>query len=392
MPTAVTFNGLITVPGPRGATGAAGTNGSNGKDAFTTTPTGFTVPAVSANVNVEVADSTWMGVGQPIFVQFAGSGFEVVSKPDSTHVTLMNTGATDNVAPGTVIPATTLTPGGIPGLPGSLSGVAGGDLKGNYPNPQILIANAKGSLIVGNGTDSVALAAAADGTRPMYDSAQPTGMTAAKVDLADATQITNAPADMASATALAAHVADVANPHSVTRAQIGAAASGANADITSLTALTTPISKAHGGTGVSALPYFSVNRGNVNQAGVVTATPTKVQFNTEIVDSNSNYDTATYRFTPTKAGKYHFTVAITLTTAAAGGNRLRAHLYKNGSVVLTAIVVANDTGEWQAILSAGQVANGTTDYFEAFVEHDCGSDRIVAGDNSKSFFSAHWAG
>jgi hypothetical protein len=47
-------------------------------------------------------------------------------------------------------------------------------------------------------------------------------------------------------------------------------------------------------------PAFSAYMGS-NQS-VTQATATKCTFNTEAFDTNSNYDTGTYRFTPTVAG------------------------------------------------------------------------------------------
>ncbi len=71
-----------------------------------------------------------------------------------------------------------------------IAGPAGGDLKGTYPDPKILVANVKGQIPAGDGTDTVAFSPGANGTRPMYDSGQALGLRAAKVDVSDATQIT----------------------------------------------------------------------------------------------------------------------------------------------------------------------------------------------------------
>ena len=46
---------------------------------------------------------------------------------------------------------------------------------------------------------------------------------------------------------------------------------------------------------------------------ISNSTLTKVQFNTEVFDTNSNYDNATnYRFTPTVAGYYQLNLQLTL--------------------------------------------------------------------------------
>lgn len=96
-------------PGNDGATGPAGADGSN---AWTTTTTEFTMPAIGSAVVVEVVDSRWMvpwssgGLvfGQIIAVQFAGN-LPASDVPDDTHVELTNMGFTGCAVAGTVIPA-----------------------------------------------------------------------------------------------------------------------------------------------------------------------------------------------------------------------------------------------------------------------------------------------
>jgi hypothetical protein len=65
---------------------------------------------------------------------------------------------------------------GATGAAGSLSGVLGGDLKGSAPNPLILLANSKGTIIAGDGTDAKTLTAGAQGFQLSADSAQTLGV------------------------------------------------------------------------------------------------------------------------------------------------------------------------------------------------------------------------
>lgn len=102
----------VNVPGSAGADGAAGTDGSDGVNAFTLTTADFTVPAVGATVTVSVANSTWMQVGQPIYVE-GPANFTVSSKPSTTSVILTFQGFEDDVAPTTVISSGAgVSPGG----------------------------------------------------------------------------------------------------------------------------------------------------------------------------------------------------------------------------------------------------------------------------------------
>jgi hypothetical protein len=74
----------------------------------------FTQPAVDGNVVAHVSLSTGFSTGTVLYVQ--GGGFYVVQAlPDATHVTLTNTGAFPNVAPGaTVTNGVLVIPSGPP--------------------------------------------------------------------------------------------------------------------------------------------------------------------------------------------------------------------------------------------------------------------------------------
>ncbi len=163
---------ITQIPGPAGEDGENGTNGTDGINAFTLTTAGFTMPNVEALVTVDVEDSTWMAVGQVIFVENAGY-FRVDSLPDGTSVSLLNLGYTGNVAPATIVAtAQAVSPGGLKGVDGTTPPT-------NTLN-DLSPTTTKGDILVDNGTNNpdaslVRLSAGADGSTFVTDSSQPTG-------------------------------------------------------------------------------------------------------------------------------------------------------------------------------------------------------------------------
>jgi hypothetical protein len=106
---------------------------------------------------------------------------------------------------------------------------------------------------------------------------------------------------------------------------------------------------------------------------------TKMQCSTEQFDTNSNFDTANYRFTPTVAGYYNFSVQASI-TATTNVTRIIPAIYKNGA----AAVYGNDitaTGASRATLTWLAYMNGSTDYVE-FYAYATGTGTITANIDS----------
>ena len=128
-------------------------------------------------------------------------------------------------------------------------------------------------------------------------------------------------------------------------------------------------------------PTFSAFLGT-NQ--VVSTGQTKIQLNTKLWDTNSNYDNATnYRFTPTVAGYYQINWYANTTGSTS---LLQCSIYLNG--INTAAGAEPTTG------NASQVAaliymNGSTDYIEFYFYAGSGGGTVSAG-RASTCASAIW--
>lgn len=104
----------VNIPGVEGA---AGTNGTDGLNACTTTTTNTTIPAIGADVTVDVVTNAMLAIGQVVVID-GPANFSVKSKPaGGASVVLTFLGYTGDLAPAVVITAgATLCPTGMRGI------------------------------------------------------------------------------------------------------------------------------------------------------------------------------------------------------------------------------------------------------------------------------------
>jgi hypothetical protein len=130
---------------------------------------------------------------------------------------------------------------------------------------------------------------------------------------------------------------------------------------------------------------------------ITESVDTKVQFDTEVFDTDNCYDNTTnYRFTPNVAGKYF--VYLFIRGDATNSNTLDflfSRLYKNGSNYKESLIdVRNNYGR-QATVAVNAILdmNGTTDYLEGFLRVDTQATTPKAESANKScYFGAYRIG
>jgi hypothetical protein len=139
------------------------------------------------------------------------------------------------------------------------------------------------------------------------------------------------------------------------------------------------------GFGGNNTPAFAATMtGNMN---VAEETYHKIQFNTEVLDTDGCYDHSTnYRFTPTTAGKYLITLSNSIEKIGSASNMIYAYsqIHKNGSVVYTTYsdTSANHGYALQGTVSGIVDMNGTSDYVEAYAfgnTNDSSNINILGG-------------
>lgn len=108
---------------------------------------------------------------------------------------------------------------------------------------------------------------------------------------------------------------------------------------------------------------------------ITTGVSTKVAFNSKVFDTNTNYDAALFRFTPSVAG-YYFINASVLFGSMAGVQSIS--IYKNGVRYLSGDVTTA-TGSNNVRNSSLIYCSGAADYIEIYAYQNSGSSISLIG-------------
>ena len=162
--------------------------------------------------------------------------------------------------------------------------------------------------------------------------------------------------------------------------------------------LTTALPVASGGTGGTSFsaagltntPSFMARIGS-DQGSVGSGTLTKLNYDTEIFDSDGTYDTSNKRFTPGVVGKYFCTYAFRTLDELDDGEYAQGYFYKNGSAI------SPDMGFMRSYSPASNqvvtVGNSmiieldADDYVEIYMLHNEGTS--ISINDKSSHFSAY---
>ena len=138
-------------------------------------------------------------------------------------------------------------------------------------------------------------------------------------------------------------------------------------------------------------PSFRAKR-NADQS-ISSSSWVKIQFDTELFDTDSNYDNSTnHRFTPTTAGKYYIFGQTRHDWTGSWGHQNHIAIYKNGSEYVKNEFYGNGSGvqHYKASFVADIIDfNGSSDYVEIYAYANS-TGAVVGG--THSFFGGFLLG
>jgi hypothetical protein len=137
------------------------------------------------------------------------------------------------------------------------------------------------------------------------------------------------------------------------------------------------------------VPSFSARMSATQN--VTNSTWTKVQFDTKMWDTDSDFDTTNYKFTPSIAGYYHINGMLRV----SGSGNCRAvgtKIYKNGADYTNGVFIfisSLQNTALRSVFSEVVYLNGTTDYIEIYGFTNAGGTIRFDANTTEPKFQAH---
>jgi hypothetical protein len=370
---------VVNIPSPRGAAGANGTNGTNGVDSFTYTTALFLVPALGANVVVQVDNSSFLpeSIQGQFFVSVQGCGYMQVLDVVGLSITLRNPAAgvlgVANAIPTTPIPSGSLiTLAGAVGPQGS-PGVSGGAPVG----ASYICRTADGTLTNETALDSLS----AGYLKTQGSSGFGAVSTVATIPIADVTgtvpiaqggtNLTTAPANKI----LVGDGAAYLQKEIVGTAPIVVTNSAGNITLSAPSIASfnyVTFTRRVTGTGGTA-PLLGI--GTTTNPFNATTYPSATYGG---IDTSSGFNASNGRYVVPVSGYYMFSSMLNL-LGSSGKSTCTIALRKNGSPILTTLAFGVDTGGYHpnSIEYIDQATAG--DFYEIYVTSASHSTLVETG-------------
>jgi hypothetical protein len=149
--------------------------------------------------------------------------------------------------------------------------------------------------------------------------------------------------------------------------------------------------------GISGHNYPAFEAKLSASTNVSHSTTTKIQFDSEIFDTDGYYDNSTnYRFTPLVAGKYFVYTKIVLDSAASNMIAVTGYIYKNDALYTYGNINfdANDAEGGFVTLNSIIEFNGSTDYIDGRVNGQTrnSASPTLLGSANETLFGAYRIG
>jgi hypothetical protein len=134
-------------------------------------------------------------------------------------------------------------------------------------------------------------------------------------------------------------------------------------------------------------PSFSANKGGVDQAGIASATFTKLTFPTVEWDVGGYYDPVNSKYVP-PAGKYLFTASVLMNSGAVDQSACFVALYRNGTIYKSGASLRSSGTSYVAPILSALADAGGADYFELYFYSDGAGSKLVQGSDRNAYFQA----